>query len=172
MLRYTHIACHVTIILLPNRDCYQVPLYCGPDTSLILIYLRVRRNNIYVAQYYRTRKLLMSCSSHTWVCDYQMYYTSLTAQHLLLCMLHMIALVCYSRDIMLYKSGHSIMRRTSIVFLCLELAETLIAKLMDAFILLNMKIKILQVHTVDLYVFGVCVCIYASVRDTWIIYNI
>ena len=120
MLRYTHIASHITIILLPNRDCCQVHLYCGPDTNLILIYSRVRRNNIYVAQYYRTSKLLMSCSSHTCVCVYQMYYTTLTAQTLLLFMLDMIALICYIRDIMFYKSGHSIIHCTSIVFLCLE----------------------------------------------------
>ena len=58
----------------------------------------------------------MSCCSHSCVCVYQMYYTSLTAQTLLLLVLDMIALICYSRDIMFYKSGHSIMHRASIVF--------------------------------------------------------
>jgi hypothetical protein len=58
MLRYTHIASHATIILNPSRDTYQVHLYCGPDASLILIYIRVRRNNVYVEQYYRTSKLI------------------------------------------------------------------------------------------------------------------
>ena len=136
MLRYTHIASYVTTILNPSRDCYQVPVYCGPDTSLILIYLRIRRNNIYVKQYYQTSKVLMSCCSHTYVCVYQTYYTSLTAQTLLLFMLDMIVRICYSRDIMFDKSGHSIMHGTSrVFFVCLEFVETLIAKLMHAFIL-------------------------------------
>jgi hypothetical protein len=74
-------------------------------------------------------------------------------------MLEMIGLICYTRDIMFYKSGHSIMHRTWIVFLCLEFVETLITKLMHAFVLLHMKIKILQVHTVDLYMLGVCMYI-------------
>jgi hypothetical protein len=69
-------------------------------------------------------------------------------------MLDMIALICYSQDIMLDKSGHSIIHRTEIAF-CLEVAESSISKLMHSFILLRMKVKIFQVHTVDLYVFGV-----------------
>jgi len=96
---------------------------------------------IYVEQCYRTSKLLMSCCSHTCVCVYQMHYTSLTAQTLLLFMLVMIALICYSRDIMFYKSGHSIVHRISIVFfLWLEFVETLIAKLMHAFIPLTLRL--------------------------------
>ena len=70
------------------------------------------------------------------------------------------------RYIMFYKSGHLILHRTSIVLcvcvcvcVCVEFVETLIAKLIHAFLLLSMKIKILQVRTVDLYVFGVCMYI-------------
>jgi hypothetical protein len=57
----------------------------------------------------------MSCCSHTCVCVYQMCYISLTPQTLFLFMLDMITHICYTRD-MFYKSGHSIMLRTWIVF--------------------------------------------------------